>query len=68
MSGLLWEDSMIECESWFGRRRVKKGEVVLASEKRLAPGGDKDRRRGGGWDLALAEREPDIGLRVSQAD
>ncbi len=31
--------------------------MVLAGEKGLAPGGDKDRRRGGGWDLAVGEGE-----------
>lgn len=31
--------------------------MVLAGKKGLAPGSDKDWKRGGGWDLAIGERE-----------
>lgn len=50
MTGLLWEDSATECK--WEEEEGKKGEVVLAGEKGLAPGSDEERRRRGGvWDL-----------------
>lgn len=51
------------------RRRVKKGEVVLAGEKRLASDGNGDGRRGGvGGVWAIGGREPSVQLRVSHRD